>query len=337
MYKIISNKNIKDFSLLENKSIVWDLFDHKKSNRFLYVLNLFVKSFNYDAIVLNCGGNDLLCLCFLKLIMPFYKTKIIALEWNGVKPIRKAEIILTIIKKFLLMQVDYFLLLIVDISSFNKYFGINKKKCRYLPFKINQFQVISKVKSFDCNYILTCGNRRDYDLVANAVKELHYSVVMLCPPDSHIVTQGTRIPSNESLSRNVKLIKHDGYYNSWIKYISECKFIVIPVSDVCIYAEGVSTYLEAMILKKCVITTSFEGTRGIIDNGQAVLVPRGDVISLRNAIVEIWENDDVREKYARKGYEYAISLGGDNIYDINIVNFVREYLDSTKTIKLETE
>jgi glycosyltransferase involved in cell wall biosynthesis len=139
-------------------------------------------------------------------------------------------------------------------------------------------------------------------------------------------SQGTVLPDVTDLPSNVEVVQHDGSPDEWLEYISCCKLLVVPVTDICIYAEGVSTYLQAMALGKCVVTTLFEGTRDIIDSGEALLVPRGDVNALRATIVKAWEDDEFRTSIARAGKAYADQLDGETKYHATVVGLVQRFL-----------
>jgi glycosyltransferase involved in cell wall biosynthesis len=324
--KVISNLDLKSKINTTEYGIAWTYFDFNGGAFFKQVYNIVKILFRYNAIVINCGGKYLVLLCYIKKIWPFIKPKLILLEWNGVRPVSAYQRLAAEIKKFGLSSVDLFLLLIKDVSGFETYYGIDPDKCQFIPFKVNKLSLISRAVAAEEDYILSCGNRRDYKLVTEAVKGLPYKVIILRPPRAMEKTQGTEMPLQNEIPSNVEVIDHDGSSDTWINYIAGCKLLVIPISEVCIYAEGVSTYLEAMALNKCVITTLYEGTRGIIDSGQAILVPRGDFEALREAISRAWNDDEYRHSIAACGYKYAMSLGGDVNYYSNIIRYVREFL-----------
>ncbi len=332
MFKILSNINFRNGAGKEFPDIECQFIKSKYNNLLLDTILLFYKSSKYDAIVLNCGGAQLLMLSVLKRVVPNYNAKIIAVEWNGVKPTTFMQSIKTYLAKKSLNSVDLFLLLIKDISSFEKYFGIGKDRVEYIPFKINNYEENQATDPKEQNYILTCGNRRDYNLVYDAIKDLNYPAKFIRPPEFMIKSQGTKFLDHKEYPKNIEIILHDGSYKSWIKYIAQCKILVVPVDDRCIYAEGCSTYIEAMALKKCVITTKFEGTNGIIDTGEAILIPRKDVNQLKAEIIKAWEDDDYRQKITERGYNYAMSLGGKDQYHRNILHFVNKYLNSCSEI-----
>jgi glycosyltransferase involved in cell wall biosynthesis len=66
-----------------------------------------------------------------------------------------------------------------------------------------------------------------------------------------------------------------------------------------------------MALGKGVVVTKGPVTDGLVDQGQALVVPAADPDALREAIVAAWTNAELRASTARCGHEYAQSLGDE--------------------------
>jgi glycosyltransferase involved in cell wall biosynthesis len=75
-------------------------------------------------------------------------------------------------------------------------------------------------------------------------------------------------------------------------------------------ASGLSTYLDAMYLGKCVIISEGPGASDILTD-QAILVRPHDVAGLTAAIRRAWEDDSLRRTVAQAGKAYAQSLGDE--------------------------
>jgi glycosyltransferase involved in cell wall biosynthesis len=98
---------------------------------------------------------------------------------------------------------------------------------------------------------------------------------------------------------------------------------VLPISPDALAPAGISTYLVAMALGKCVIVSESPATRGILEDGeQAVVVPPSDPAAMRAAIVRVCEDADYRARVARVGREYALSLGDEERLAQDIVHEV---------------
>jgi hypothetical protein len=111
---------------------------------------------------------------------------------------------------------------------------------------------------------------------------------------------------------NVQLIHDDGSMASWVNKIANAKLVVFCISPETISPSGVSAYLLAMALKKCVIISDCPATRDILIDGEtAILVPMRDPERLRAAICRALDDDAYRHRVADGGYHYALGLGGE--------------------------
>jgi glycosyltransferase involved in cell wall biosynthesis len=61
----------------------------------------------------------------------------------------------------------------------------------------------------------------------------------------------------------------------------------------------------------------------VLLDGQACIVPPGDVRALGDAIRKLWLDDALREKYAEAGYRYATPLGGEDALRRSILRAIR--------------
>lgn len=135
---------------------------------------------------------------------------------------------------------------------------------------------------------------------------------ILCSEDELCLQHGTDLAAlSADLPPNVEIKHDDGTYESWLAFMARSRMVVLPITRASIYAHGAGTYLVAMALKKCVIVSENEGSHGILDDGQAVLVPVGDSDALRRAIVRVWKDDAYRDKVAEAGYKYALTMGDE--------------------------
>ncbi|HEX8362139.1 MAG TPA: glycosyltransferase, partial [Longimicrobium sp.] len=102
--------------------------------------------------------------------------------------------------------------------------------------------------------------------------------------------------------------------------------VVLPIQPGRLSPSGIGTYLVAMALGKCVVITESAATRGILDDRHAVLVPPADAEALRAAVARVAEDRELRERTARGGREYALSLGGDERLERDIVAELAEMM-----------
>jgi glycosyltransferase involved in cell wall biosynthesis len=140
------------------------------------------------------------------------------------------------------------------------------------------------------------------------MRYLKYPAVLLHQGIEIMAKHDTIIPLDQ-LPENIKVIQHDGDRNSWFEFIQKARIVVIPTLPT-ITAAGVSVYLDAMALKKCVILNDNPASRGILEK-EAIIVPSQDPHRLAEAIRESWENHELREYIASEGQKYAQTLQGE--------------------------
>src|SRR5262249_13719243 len=153
---------------------------------------------------------------------------------------------------------------------------------------------------------------------------LPYRCRLLVPWDEAEM-HGTRF-SGEDLPENVEMVADDGTPESWNRWIARATAVVLPIEPGMMSPSGIGTYLVAMALGKPVVITDSPSTRGILDNGQALIVPPRDSEALRAAVRQLAENAGLRERVAAAGRAYACSLGGEERLARDVLREVNELL-----------
>ena len=298
-----------------------------KSNRF-QCLRTILKSYKKDLLILNIEEELLYKLCFFRYLFPWYHYLLISADILLKPPITARDQIFCWIKRILLKKVDCFILYFSDFSGFQKYFNIDPQKCIYVPFKVNQLDNIRAYLSqesgnldpSDGDCVMAIGRSlRDLKTFIKAMAQTNLPGVILCQSDSIMALHGTVI-KNEELPSNVKEVKHDGMQYSFIQHISKAKIVVIPRFRWDIKSTGISTYLMAMAMKKCVIISHGPGTTELLRNNEAILVQPEDSNALSDAILKAWNQTGLRRKIASNGQKYAFSLKDEKRLLWDIVN-----------------
>jgi glycosyltransferase involved in cell wall biosynthesis len=231
---------------------------------------------------------------------------------------------------WLIKEVDLFICYFKDTSLLQRTYRIEAERVVYVPFKVNDYERVLAAPIRDDGFVLVAGRtQRDYPLLFEAVKELPYPVVVLeyRAPDWKVHTGRVK---EKRIPNNVQIIGHDGAQDSWLDWLSRSRLLLLPIRAESITPSGISTYLQAMALGKCVVMTRGPATNGLIDKGEAVLVTPGDPIALRNALRRVYEDDQVRQAIAAKGRSYALRLGEHNRLATDIVQLVTTHLRSTR-------
>ena len=274
------------------------------------VLSCFIRSFRYDYIVLNGSLHNALMLAFLKWIFPFNRTKIVIVDFLLATPVGRKDSIKARLIALLLRKVSVMILYYKNTQGLQKYYRIPPEKFRYVPFKINQYELIQQVQPKDEGYIFCGGKtRRDFPTLFEAIKDLGYPVKVVTTHNDDIAQHGSYL--NDQLApANVEIVRLDGGPEAFISYMASARIVVLPIKpDIC--GAGIGVYIMAMALKKCVIISSGPGAEDILSPDQAIIVPPGDSLSLRKAIVKAFSDSVYRSIFERNGYKYAMGLQGE--------------------------
>ena len=152
---------------------------------------------------------------------------------------------------------------------------------------------------------------RDYDTFIRAIAELPYPAAI--PEFSFQQFEGKDASftwTKENVPSNLTILGDTGDRGDLLRNMSAAKVVVIPVKKTSLCASGISTYLDAMYLGKCVIVSEGPGASDLLTD-QAILVPAEDPVALREAISRVWNDDSVRTATANLGRQYAVGLGGE--------------------------
>jgi glycosyltransferase involved in cell wall biosynthesis len=277
----------------------------------LSAFRVFALSFRHDVLLLDGNPPYLWLLCLLRWLWPFGGCRLVSLDIMFVEPRGRKQRLGARLKKFLLRRVDHFIHYFMDLAAYGRYFGITPARSSYVPFKVNGWELIPPAEelSADGEYVFTGGRSlRDLDTFARAMARVPYPGVLLYHDRALMQDNGTPL-SLEGLATNVRAVEDDGSLASWLGQMRGARVVVFTTLPNSIRAIGVSSYLAAMALKKCVVITDGPATRGILTD-EAVLVPAADPEALAEAIRRVWEDGALRERTAAVGRRYAESLGG---------------------------
>jgi glycosyltransferase involved in cell wall biosynthesis len=217
---------------------------------------------------------------------------------------------LALVKRFLFRHVDVFLVVHRDTSAYGRFFGIRESKCRYLPFKANNFEILDQIKVSDAGYILAGGaSYRDYECFIEAVRTIDFPVRIVLPATVTAAYHHTaELPA--PLPGHVTVIRHDGNRESWNALLAAATIVVVPIIASCIQPAGISVYLEAMALGKPVVISRGPATNGLIGEDMTGLYEPGRADDLERQIRRMLESPEYRRGIAEKGRDYALGLEG---------------------------
>lgn len=272
---------------------------------------LFASSFRHDVILLDGNPPCLWLLCLLRWLWPFSRCRLVSVDIMFVKPTTRRQKLASWIMRILLCRVDHFIHYFKDLTGYKRYFGVGPERSSFVPFKVNSWECVPPEEelSADGDFIFTGGRSlRDIGTFLEAMRRVPYPGALLYHDLPRMAENGTPLDLSR-LPGNVRAVEDDGSADSWLEQMRRARIVVLTTLPSSIRAIGVTSYLMAMAMKKCVIITDGPATRGILTD-QAILVPAGDPAALAEAIDRVWNDPDLRERTARNGRAYAEQLGG---------------------------
>jgi glycosyltransferase involved in cell wall biosynthesis len=282
-----------------------------------------------DAVVFNNTPRALWLCCLARQLAGGRGPTIVCVDLLLQAPYGLKERVKAAIYAFLLRQVALFVFFHRDTSAMERLFGIPRRRIRYVPFKVNDVPLIRATTPTDGGYILSCGrSKRDYDTLIRAVDGLDVQLRILVNPKEATADHGSILDTG-TLPPNVQIVTDDGSPGSWVDWIARCSFMALPLRADSLHPSGVSAYVVAMALGKCVVITEGVATRGILEGGEAVIVPPHDVAAMRSAVTRVASDPTLRAETGRRGREYAESLGDEARLSDDIAAEVGEVLRGT--------
>lgn len=242
---------------------------------------------NFDVIITGTEREDEL-FAFLQTFLVFGKIKHIMIDclWKKEKNTFR-RFIKTLLLKIISKSVTYFV--VWSSEEKEKYpqeFGLAKEKFIFLPHHSTLSGYKVDVKEGD--YIFAGGNSsRDYITLIKAVKGLGLKTIIALT--NYRIIDGIDIPENVT----VRTATPQEFRN----LMAQSEMVIIP-----------QTYLNAMMLRKPIVVSNAPGVRNYIGNGKTgIIVPAGDVETLRNSILEIINNNGKIDVIVENAYKKASS------------------------------
>ncbi|MBA5872194.1 MAG: glycosyltransferase [Nitrospira sp. CR2.1] len=274
-------------------------------------LCLFFRAQGKDVLVLTGGTWRVVGFCLMKTLWPLGRCKVVAVDFILSRPNGWKQSIIAWLKGQLLRKVDRFILHFKDTSEYERLYGIPSSKCVFVPFKVNYWEKIASADQPPCTeeYVFTAGRSyRDFPTFIEAMRRVDYPGLLLYE-DAALLKRSATDVDLSNLPRNLATAKNEGE-RSWVEFIRRAKIVVVPLLPSTMYAPGLSLYLMAMALGKCVVVTEGLATRGMLGD-EAVTVAPQDAAALAEAIRRLWTDDALRHRTAEKGRRYAERCGGE--------------------------
>lgn len=273
---------------------------------------LYFRARSKDVLVLTGGTWRVVGFCLAKSLWPFSTCKLVAVDFILSRPQSWKQSVIAWVKRLLLRKTDRFILHFKDTSEYEKIYGIPRSKCMFVPFKVNYWEkmVLEDQELCTEEYVFTAGRSyRDFPTFIEAMRRVDYPGLLLHEETSMLKRSATDVDLS-NLPNNLTAAINEGE-QSWVEYIRRAKIVVVPLLPSTMYAPGLSLYLMAMAMKKCVIVTEGLATKGMLKD-EAVIVAPKDPEALAVAIRQVWTDDALRRKTAESGRRYAERCGGES-------------------------
>ena len=262
-----------------------------------------------DLVILDDDQERLRLACLLR---PFSRFRLVSVDLilrppSGFKARLRANA-----KRRLLSQVDRFILYFKDTAGYERIYGIDPARTAYVPFKVNGWEQRSSWPSaVEGDYVLCAGRTlRDVATFVEAMRIAGCPGIILQQRRSLLTQHGTAAWAGE-LPPNLRLVTDESdSLERFMSYMANARIVVIPRFRGDIAATGISTYLMAMALGRCVILSRGPGAEDVLSD-QAVLVSPENADELAQAISSLWRNADARSAIAARGKRYAEGLAGE--------------------------
>ncbi len=265
-----------------------------------------------DAVVVDCRDTLIYRIAIASLLRPWrQRTPIVAVDLVLRRPATLRARVLARIKRLLFSQVHLFINYFRDVSGYTRYFGIAEARTAFVPFKPNNPGI--EASEGEGEYVFTMGRSlRDYDTFIRAIQGLPVPAAISQYSFESFEGRDARFRwTLENIPTNLKVLRDGGQRADLLQNLRAAKIVVIPIQGDSLCASGLSTYLDAMNLGKCVVLTEGPGASDVLTEHQALFVPPHDVEALRRAIMLAWNDGELRAEVASAGMRYARSLGGE--------------------------
>jgi glycosyltransferase involved in cell wall biosynthesis len=201
-----------------------------------------------------------------------------------------------------------------EISKVSEFLDVPPSKVEFVPLQRAPI-ALHAAEDTKSPFVVAMGSaNRDYETFFRAAElsGLRCRVVA-----SRRSLEGLRIPPNVSIESGLGASECHAI-------VQQSRFSVIPILDPTI-ASGQVTVNESMRMNKPVIATQSIGTTDYIRNGETgVLIRPHDPEALAEAMLQLWDDRVLREKYARNAADFAATVLSDEAAAESLARIISE-------------
>jgi glycosyltransferase involved in cell wall biosynthesis len=216
----------------------------------------------------------------------------------------------------LLRQVDLFILYFRNIDGYAGEFRIPRERIRYVPFKVNGWEEIPRRAGppGSGDYVLLAGaTLRDHATFVEAARRSGVPALVVVPGDQRESVEKAAW-YRRGLPPNLRIAVHDdGNQETYIGFFERARVLCIPRFRWDIASSGISSYLYAMALGKCVLISRGPGAEDVLADDEAALFFESEnAADLAALLATVWTDAALCTRIAGNGKRYADSLQGED-------------------------
>ena len=274
------------------------------------------RSPGHRCFLFNGLSQQVWLIALLKLVFPNERRTLIVADMVLSVPTSRRDWRIVSMRRKLMTAVDLFISYARDTKGIQEIYRVPESRFLHIPFKVNDWARVADMETSDEGYLLVAGQtRRDFPTFLRAIEELEIPVRIVAPPQDVLSKHGSSLRP-EDWPEHVQFVQDARAPDTFLPQVAGARLVVLPILEKNITPSGIGVCLVAMALRKCVIVSAGPVTDGLIDRGEAIVVPAGDPVALRNAIAAAWADAELRTSTAERGFAYASSLQGEaRLYD----------------------
>jgi glycosyltransferase involved in cell wall biosynthesis len=290
-----------------------------------FVTHVPISSASYSALVraylenrreercflFNGLSRQVWAIALLKAILPNRRRKLVVVDMILSVPATWKDRLVVFLRSKLFSQVDLFISYARNTRGIEETYGLPASRFMYVPFKVNDWEMVRSMEPEDRGYILVAGQtRRDFATFKKAIAPLSAPIRIVAPPTGVLSQHGSTLDPAD-WPEHVTFVRDAVTPETFLPQLAGARLVVLPILEKNITPSGIGVCLVAMALRKCVVVSSGPVSDGMIDDGQAIVVPAGDSVALSDAIARAWSDSSLRASTAERGFAYAMALGDE--------------------------
>ena len=272
------------------------------------------KCLGADVVVLNIDQKRLMLAGLLRWVWPAARFRLVSSDLILRPPKSAKDRAKVFVKRLLFSRVDRFVLYFKELGGYERFYGIGPDRVTYVRFKVNGWEEIAArpPATAEGEYVLCAGRTlRDVGTFVEALRRAAGCPGVLLQQRRELLAEHGTSAWEGDLPPNVELVVDEGdSLEDYLGFIERARMVVIPRFKGDIAPTGISTYLVAMALNRCVVISEGPGAGDVL-NGQAALVPPEDPARLAEQIRLLWEDGRARRELAARGRAYAEEARGE--------------------------